>query len=71
MFVVTMVANRWLKKYQLLVNESAVEPSPGLEEPEAQVSTISSGEIFTHTLARNQKYRKMLTQCQKLAIIAS
>ena len=72
-FELTMVAERWQKQYQLLVDEAnsdAVDPS-GLKGPEVQVSSIPLGINLTGTLARNQKYRKMQTLCQKLAIIAS
>lgn len=67
----TMVANHWLKQYQLLVDVSTVEPPSAVQEPEAQVSVISSGVNLTHTLARNQKYKKMLTLSQTFAVIAS
>jgi len=73
MFEITMVADRWQKLYQLLVDEAnseAIDPS-GMEEPEVQVSSIVSGVTLSGTLARNQKYRKMQTLCQKLAVIAS
>ena len=68
-----MVADGWQKLYQLLVDEAnseAIDPS-GMEEPEVQVSSIVSGVTLSGTLARNQKYRKMQTLCQKLAVISS
>ena len=42
-----------------------------LEQPEFQVSFIASGVNLTGILTRNQKYRKMRTLCEKLAIISS
>ena len=72
-FEITMVADGWQKLYQLLVDEAnseAIDPS-GMEEPEVQVSSIVSGVTLSGTLARNQKYRKMQTLCQKLAVISS
>ena len=45
--------------------------SSDLEQPEFQVSSIASGVNLTGILTRNQKYRKMLTLCEKLAIVSS
>ena len=71
----TKVAKCWLRQYQLLVDEAdggAVDShSSDLEPPEFQVSSIASGVNLTGMLAQNQKYRKMQTLYEKLAIVSS
>ena len=75
-FEIEMVAKCWQKLYQLLVDETdgaldSYTSDLHAEQPEVQVSSIASGVNLTGTLTRNQKYRKMQTLCQKLALIAS
>ena len=73
----SLVADRWLKQYQIHVGESMDEnvqdgndDSGGLSN-EAQISSVSSTSFLGSTLARNQKYRKMLSLTNRLAVMAS
>ena len=65
----SLVANRWLKEYQIHVGESndeslqdgsSIDYIGGLSN-EAQISSVSSSSLLGSTLARNQKYRKILS----------
>lgn len=75
-FEIAMVAKRWQKLYQLLVDETdgaldSYTSDLHAEQPEVQVSSIASGVNLTGTLTQNQKYRKIQTLCQKLALITT
>ena len=73
MFEVQLVARRWHKDYQLLVNESEV--SGDLDEGDNgsvfQVSAITTNVSLKSTLSKNQKYKKALGIGQKLAALSS
>lgn len=73
----SLVANRWLKQYQIHVGESNDENlqvdnnDNGELSNEAQISSVSSISFLGSTLARNQKCHKILSLTNKLAVIAS
>ena len=73
----SLVADRWLKQYQIHVGESKDEnvqdgnDDIGGLSNEAQISSVSSTSFLGSTLARNQKYRKMLSLTNRLAVMAS
>ena len=65
--------DRWLKEYQIHVGESNetlqddgnnVDDIGGLSN-EAQISSVLSSSFLGSTLARNQKYRKILSLTNK------
>lgn len=75
----SLVADRWLKECQICIGESNdeslqdgnnVDDIGGLSN-EAQISSVSSSSFLGSTLARNQKYRKILSLTNKLAVVAS
>ena len=68
----SLVAERWLKSYQVHVREcenmmtkSDVQPS------EVTMSCIKAIPSLSSTLSKNQKHRKILSLSQKLAVLAS
>ena len=76
-----MVPKRWLRSYQSNVKfDQAVCSTNGhascafgtvSEQDRVHVSNLSTKTKLSGTLARNQKFQKMQTLCQKLATIAS
>ena len=74
-----MVGQRWLKSYQSkdMFDQSTLSVSDGdvdtlsVQENQVHVSAFNSECKLTGMLARNQKFRKMQSLCQKLAVIAS
>lgn len=68
-----IVAKRWLKTYQSEGIFDSVTPKDATPVMPEQVCVSSLGvqSSRTGTLARNQKFRKMQTLCQKLAMISS
>lgn len=70
LFEPSMVAKRWLKNYQLCDGEEWSDCNDS-EVRKFHVSQLNGKALLTGTLAKNQKYRKMLTLCQKVAVIAS
>ena len=74
-----MVGQRWLKSYQSkdMFDQSTASISDDaadslvVQENQVRMSTLNSEAKLTGTLARNQKFRKMQSLCQKLAVIAS
>lgn len=75
-FTDEMVAQRWLKSYQSTGmfdrSTSSVSVSdPDFQEARMHVSTLDTEAKLLGTLTRNQKFRKMQSLCQKLAITAS
>ena len=74
-----MVAVRWLKSYQStdMFDQSTstngdYDPDPLTEQADkVRMSTLSTRNKLSGTLARNQKFRKMQSLGQKLATIAS
>ena len=73
----SLVADRWLKRYQIQVgdsNDENLQDDTNDNEQlsnEAQITSVSSVSYIGSSLARNQKYRKMLTLTNKLAVMAS
>ena len=78
-FTEDMVAVRWQKSYQStdMFDQSTYtngdyDPDPLTEQvDQVRVSTLSTRNKLSGTLARNQKFRKMLSLGQKLATISS
>ena len=74
-----MVGQRWLKSYQSkdMFDQSTASISDDaadslvVQENQVRMSTLNSEAKLTGTLACNQKFRKMQSLCQKLAVIAS
>ena len=70
-----LVAKRWLKEYQVHVGEfddNSTIQQPDIYQPsEVEISTVQPASILNNTLSKNQKYRKMLSLSQKLAVLAS
>ena len=76
LFEDAMVGKRWLKSYQSegMFDQSSSSIGDSDDGPlltKVHVSTLNSESNLTGTLARNQKFRKMQSLCQKLAMIAS
>ena len=76
LFEDAMVGKRWLKSYQSegIFDQSSSSIGDSDDGPlltKVHVSTLNSESNLTGTLARNQKFRKMQSLCQKLAMIAS
>ena len=78
-FDVSQVRERWLKSYQLRVGvhqeefaNCQDEASLRLRDPnEAVISVLGKSSGFSGTLGKNQKYQKMLTLTQRLAVVGS
>ena len=81
-FETSLVAARWLKQYQLHVGakstatcstagELPIDSDCQFQQHEVVVSTLPPPSKMSGTLAKNQKYRKMLSLSQKLAVAAS
>jgi len=68
-FKLQLVAERWRKDYQLLVDPIDFQDTSVAAE--VQVSTISSKVLSKSTLSKNQKYKKILGIGQKLAELVS
>ena len=75
-----LVAERWLKQYQLHVgvkpatdsdHELVADSGSHFEQHEVVVSTLPPSSKVSGTLAKNQKYRKMLFLSQRIAVVAS
>ena len=69
----SLVADRWLKQFQIHVGKSTDDLCNNSEQSmnEVQLTSISSASYLNRTLARNQKYRKIRSLTDKLAVIAS
>lgn len=67
----SLVANRWLKEYQPRIVVHTTGDETFVNKSEVEISTVVSNATLSKTLARNQKYNKMLSLCQKLAVVAS
>ena len=73
-FQTTMVADRWLKSYQI-INEIIPQDEEAIEvrtiNQTLQIDKVPFKPKEKVTLSQSQKYTKMLKFCQKLAAIAS
>ena len=67
----SLVADRWLKQFQIHVCDDDFQNDDGQSSNEAQISSVSATSYLGSTLARNQKYRKILSLTDKLAVMAS
>ena len=80
-FDVSQVRERWLKSYQLRVSvhmhqeefsNCQDEASLSLSDLNgAVISVLGKSSGFSGTLGKNQKYQKMLTLTQRLAVVGS
>ena len=67
----SLIANRWLKEYQPRIVVHTTGDETFVNKSEVEISTVVSNATLSKTLAHNQKYNKMLSLCQKLAVVAS
>ena len=78
-FDVSQVRERWQKSYKLHVgvhleefSNCQDEASISLSDPnEAVISVLGKSSGFSGTLGKDQKYQKMLTLTQRLAVVGS
>ena len=70
----SLVVDRWLKQYQIHVGECTEnnqDDDNGDLSNEAQRSSVLSTSFLCSTLAHNQKYHKILSLTNKLAVLTS
>ena len=60
-----------MKEYQPRIVVHTTGDETFVNKSEVEISTVVSNATLSKTLARNQKYNKMLSLCQKLAVVAS
>ncbi|XP_065891754.1 uncharacterized protein [Dysidea avara] len=70
LFQLSMVPQRWIKQYQLSIEEESHVQSNS-QAPDVKISSFTRKALATCTLSRSQKYNKMMSLCQKLATAAS
>ena len=71
-FDCSLVAERWLKSYQVHVGECEnVMTKSDVQPSEVTMSCIKAIPSLSSTLSKNQKYCKILSLSQKLAVLAS
>ena len=70
-FELRLVAERWHKDYQLLVDPPDFHMGENSNVAEVQVSTIDNKVSSISTLSKNQNYKKAQRIGQKLAAIVS